>query len=131
SGTGWWLLATIALAMLLVFAFAGPRVRGGIVGLAVAGGLLGTAIGLFALAFHTYVPRWTGLVRPGQYVPLFVAGGLAFGVDGARIAWSSLVPRRTPRLAWPAAAVISLACLLPLALAHFQADAPVIRADGV
>jgi hypothetical protein len=99
SAFGWWVLATIAVGMFLLAALGGRKGRAGVVGFGLAGVLLTAAIAFFAVAFETYVPRWTGLVRFGQYVPFGVALGLAFAIEGFLRAWSRLAERRLPRLA--------------------------------
>lgn len=87
SGTGWWFLVAIAVGVFFVLARPSWRGRAGVVGWAVAGGLLALGMAFFALGFETYVPRWTGLVRFGQYVPVLAAVAAAFALEGGRWAW--------------------------------------------
>jgi hypothetical protein len=121
SAFGWWLIAVGGIGAFLLAAFGGRRGREAVATIVVAGVLLGAGIGFFALAFETYVPRWTGLVRFGQYVPLLAATGVAIGLEGYRLAWRRLTGLR---LAWavPLAAVLGAAWLLPLAYDRYAGD---------
>jgi hypothetical protein len=87
SGTGWWFLVAVAVGAFFVLARPSWRGRAGVVGWALGAGLLGLGMAFFALRFETYVPRWTGLVRFGQYVPVLAGVGAAFGLEGGRWAW--------------------------------------------
>ncbi|MDQ2966667.1 MAG: glycosyltransferase family 39 protein [Chloroflexota bacterium] len=129
SAFGWWLLATIGVGVFLLAAFGGRRGRAAALGIGLSGALLGATIAFFALAFATYVPRWTGLVRFGQYVPLGVAIGLAFGLDGYLRAWARLADRPIPRLLPLAAAVIGVAWLVPWVVPQYAAE-PRIQPAG-
>jgi hypothetical protein len=121
SAFGWWLIAVGGIGAFLLAAFGGRRGREAVATIVMAGVLLGAGIGFFALAFETYVPRWTGLVRFGQYVPLLAATGVAIGLEGYRLAWRRLTGLR---LAWavPLAAVLGAAWLLPLAYDRYAGD---------
>jgi hypothetical protein len=101
----------------------GRRVRGSLAGLAVSGGRGGTGIAIFALAFETYVPQWTGLVRFGQYLPLLVGLGVTFAIAGYLHLWSWLADVRTPRIFAVVAAIAGLVWLTPLALDRYEAEA--------
>lgn len=87
SATGWWFVAVVGVGAFFVLARPSWRGRAGVVGWSLAAGLLGLGMAVFALRFETYVPRWTGLVRFGQYVPILAAVGAAFALEGGRWAW--------------------------------------------
>ncbi len=74
------------------------------------------------------MPRWTGLVRFGQYLP-FVAGvGVTFGLAGYLRAWAWLTERRIPRRLALVAAVAGVAWLVPGALGRYAAEARIAPA---
>jgi hypothetical protein len=120
SAFGWWLLPVVAIGAYLQLALAGRRTRAGTVGAAGAGVLLGLTIAFFAIAFHTYVPRWTGLVRFGQYVPLIVGGAVAVGLDGYLRAWLRMTDMRTPRALVAVAAIAAALWLVPGVTGRYQ-----------
>lgn len=129
SAFGWWLLATVGVGVFLLAAFGGRRGRAAALGIGISGALLGATIAFFALSFATYVPRWTGLVRFGQYVPLGVAIGLAFALEGYLRTWARLTDRRVPRLLPLAAALIGVAWLVPWVVPRYAAE-PRIQPAG-
>jgi hypothetical protein len=129
SAFGWWLLATVAVGLFFLAAFGGRRRRAAALGIGLSGALLGATIAFFALSFATYVPRWTGLVRFGQYVPLGIGIGLAFAFEGFLRTWARLADRPIPRLLPIAAAVIGVAWLVPWAVPRYQAE-PRIQPAG-
>jgi hypothetical protein len=112
SAFGWWLPATVAIGLFFLAAFGGRRGLAGAAGLTGSAALLGAAVVFFAVAFATYVPRWTGLVRLGQYTPLLAGIGVAFGVEGYLRAWSRLAERRPPPLLPVMAALVGVVWLL-------------------
>jgi hypothetical protein len=122
SAFGWWLVPVIGVGLAFQFLLGGRRGRAGVVGLVGAGALLGAGILFFALAFDTYVPRWTGLVRFGQYAPL--GGGLAGGmaVAGYLRAWGWLAEARVPRWLPLALAAAVLVWLLPPTVARYRGE---------
>jgi hypothetical protein len=115
--------------MFLLTAFGGRRGRAAVLGLGLAGALLGATIAFFALSFGTYVPRWTGLVRFGQYVPLGVGIGVAFALEGFLRAWARVADRPVPRLLPLVAAVVGVAWLVPWVVPRYAAE-PRIQAAG-
>ena len=123
SAFGWWLIPFGAIGAVFLAWLGGRRVRGGLAGLAASGVLVGAGIAFFALAFETYVPRWTGLVRFGQYLPLLVGLGVTFAIAGYLRIWSWLAVVRTPRIFAVVAAIAGLVWLTPLALARYEAEA--------
>jgi len=129
SAFGWWLVPVAAIGAYLGLAFSGRRARATALGLAATGLLLGGAIGFFALAFHTYVPRWTGLVRFGQYVPLIVALAVTIGFDGYLRTWRRLADVRTPRALVVVAAVVAAIWLVPALTTRYEAQVR-IAPDG-
>ena len=129
SAFGWWLIPLSAIGGLFLAGLGGRRVRGGVVGLVASGVLLGAGIAFFALAFDTYVPRWTGLVRFGQYLPLLVGLGVTFAVAGYLRLWSWLAVIRVPRAFAVIAAIAGVLWLAPLAATRYAAE-PRIPADG-
>jgi hypothetical protein len=130
SAFGWWLPVTIVIGGFFLVAFGGRRARGGAFGLVATALLLVVVIGFFALAFSTYVPRWTGLVRFGQYTPLIAGVGVAFAMEGYLHAWSRLAERRIPRLLPATAALAGLVWLLPWTAARY-ADELQIAPSGL
>jgi hypothetical protein len=129
SAFGWWLPATVAIGLFFLAAFGARRGIAAAVGLAVAGALLAAAVAFFAVAFTTYVPRWTGFVRLGQYTPLFAGIGVAFAVEGFLRTWSRLAERRLPRALPAVTAVIAIAWLVPWSSARY-ADELAITPNG-
>jgi hypothetical protein len=130
SAFGWWLLASVAVGLFLLAAFGGRRGRAAVLGLGVSGALLGLTIAFFALSFATYVPRWTGLVRFGQYVPLGVAVGVAFGLEGFLRAWTRVAERPVPRRLPLVAAIVGVAWLVPWVVPRYAAE-PRIQPAGL
>ena len=122
SAFGWWLVPVAAIWAYLGLALSGRRARATALGLAATGLLLGGAIGFFALAFHTYVPRWTGLVRFGQYVPLIVGLAVTIGLDGYLRTWRRLADARTPRALVAVAAVVAAIWLVPALTTRYEAQ---------
>jgi hypothetical protein len=129
SAFGWWLLATIGVGLFLLAAFGGRRGRAAVLGLGLAGGLLGATIAFFALSFDTYVPRWTGLVRFGQYVPLGVGIGVAFALEGFLRTWARIAEHSVPRILPFIAAVIGVVWLVPWVVPRYAAE-PRIQPAG-
>jgi hypothetical protein len=123
SAFGWWLIPFGAIGAVFLAWLGGRRVWAGLAGLAISGVLVGAGIGFFALAFETYVPRWTGLVRFGQYLPLLVGLGVTFAIAGYLRIWSWLAEIRTPRVFAVVAAIVGLVWLTPLALTRYHAEA--------
>jgi hypothetical protein len=129
SAFGWWLIPFSAIGALFLAGLGGRRVRGGAAGLVGSGVLVGAGIAFFAVAFETYVPRWTGLVRFGQYLPLLVGIGVTFAVAGYLRLWSWLAQVRVPRTFAVVAAIAGVLWLAPLAVGRYAAE-PRITADG-
>jgi len=129
SAFGWWLLATVGVGLFLLAAFGGRRGRAAVLGIGLSAVLLGATIAFFALSFATYVPRWTGLVRFGQYVPLGVGIGLAFALEGFLRAWVRLADRPIPRHLPLIAAVVGVAWLLPWVIPRYASE-PRIQPAG-
>jgi hypothetical protein len=123
SAFGWWFLAVAAIGAAFGFALGGRRLKTATIGMLVAGSFMGLAIAFFAIRFQTYVPRWTGLVRFGQYAPL--GAGILFAVATAGYVrlWSWLAERRLPRGTPFVIAVVALVWLLPAATARYRAEA--------
>ncbi len=76
----------------------------------------------FALAFDTYVPRWTGLVRFGQYLPLLAGMGMTFAFAGYLRLWSWLAEVRIPRSLPLVAALVGVIWLVPVATTRYAAE---------
>ncbi len=91
--------------------------------------LLGAGIAFFALEFETYVPRWTGLVRFGQYLPLLVGLSVTFAVAGYIRLWAWLAEVRVPRAFALGAALAGILWLAPQALARYRLELA-IPTDG-
>lgn len=123
SAFGWWLIPVTAIGALGAFALAGPRRRAAVLGLGVAAGLVALGVAFFTLAFDTYVPRWTGLVRFGQYVPLLVGLAVTLAAAGYLRAWSWLAGSRIPRTTATIALAVGLVWLIPLATGRYGAEA--------
>lgn len=129
SAFGWWLLPVLGIGAAFLVGLGGRRGRAGVVGLALAGGLVSAGVLLFAVGFTTYVPRWTGLVRFGQYAPLLAAIAVAIAAAGYLRVWSWLVERRVPQAVGLVAAVLGAAWLVPMASSRFGGE-PRIGGDG-
>ncbi|HZC33299.1 MAG TPA: glycosyltransferase family 39 protein [Candidatus Bathyarchaeia archaeon] len=129
SAFGWWLLPVVGVGLAFLFGLGGRRGRTAVVGVVAAGALVGAGVLFFALRFDTYVPRWTGLVRFGQYVPLLAGIAVAFAAAGYLRAWSWLAERRVPRVLPLIAAIAGGAWLLPIAINQYSAE-PRIAANG-
>jgi hypothetical protein len=129
SAFGWWLIPFSGIGALAFAALGGRRTRSGLVGLAGSGVLLAAAIAFFALAFDTYVPRWTGLVRFGQYLPLLVGLGVTFGIAGYLRLWAWLAEVRVPRALAIVAAIAGIVWLVPWAAARYDRE-PAMTPDG-
>lgn len=127
SAFGWWLVPVVGIGLAFQFGLGGRRARAGVISLLAAGAFLGAGILFFALAFETYVPRWTGLVRFGQYAPLGVGLAAGMAVAGYLRVWTWLTEARVPRPLPAILAVVALAWLLPLAVTRYGAEA---RIDG-
>ena len=111
SAFGWWLIPFGAIGSRLPrsgWAVVGSAAS--VVGIVAAGALVGAGIAFFALAFDTYVPRWTGLVRFGQYLPLLV--GLGGDVRDRRLPARLVVAGRRTRAAASFAVVAAIAGLV-------------------
>ena len=130
SAFGWWLIPVSAIGLLAFVALGGRKARRGVAGLLAAGGLVGAGVAFFALSFDTYVPRWTGLVRFGQYAPLLVSLAVAMAAAGYLRAWAWLAERRVSRVLVLVAAVVGVAWLVPGATARYSAEAR-IAPDGL
>ena len=122
SAFGWWLLPVIGVGLAFLFGLGGRRAQASVIGLAAGGTLVGAGVLFFALRFDTYVPRWTGLVRFGQYAPLLAGIALAFGTAGYLRAWSWLAERRIPRGMPLVLAAVGIAWLLPFAVSRYAAE---------
>jgi hypothetical protein len=122
SAFGWWLIPLGAIGALFLAGLGGRRTRGGVLGLLGSGALVGAGIGFFALAFDTYVPRWTGLVRFGQYLPLLAGMGLTFAIAGYLRLWSWLAEVRIPRTLPLVAALVGVIWLVPVATTRYAAE---------
>ena len=122
SAFGWWFVVVAAIGAAFGFALGGRRLKSATIGMLVAGSLVGLAIAFFAIRFETYVPRWTGLVRFGQYAPL--GAGILFAVATAGFVrlWAWLAERRLPRETPFVVAVVALAWLLPAATGRYSAE---------
>lgn len=129
SAFGWWLVPFSAIGALFLAGLGGRRVRGGLAGIVASGLLVGAGISLFALAFDTYVPRWTGLVRFGQYLPLLVGLGVTFALAGYLRLWSWLAQIRIPPTFALVAAVAGVLLLAPAAVGRYAAE-PTLAPDG-
>lgn len=134
SGTGWWFLAAVGVGVFFLLARRRWRDWSGVVGWALAAGLVGLGMAFFALRFETYVPRWTGLVRFGQYMPVFAAVGAAFAVEGGRTAWLLVADGglRAAARRWlgRGVAVGAAIWLSVVAGGHFERDAPRLQPAG-
>ncbi len=130
SAFGWWLIPVAAIGALGTLAIGGRRGRGMVVGLGVSVGLVGLGIAFFTLGFDTYVPRWTGLVRFGQYVPLLAALGVTAALAGYLRAWSWLASVRVPRRLALLAVVLGVVWLLPIAGQRYRAETG-LSVDGL
>lgn len=134
SGTGWWFLAAVGVGVFFLLARRRWRDRAGVVGWALVAGLVGLGMAFFALRFETYVPRWTGLVRFGQYIPVFAAVGAAFAIEGGRAAWllvaGSGLRDAARRWLGRGVAVGAAIWLIVVAGGHFERDAPRLHPVG-
>lgn len=130
SAFGWWLIPCVAIGAFALAALRGRRARAGLLGLAASTALLGAGIAFFALEFHTYVPRWTGLVRFGQYLPLLVGMGVTFALAGYLRLWAWLAEMRTPRAMALVAALAGVLWLVPQASARYTSELG-IKPDGL
>jgi hypothetical protein len=129
SAFGWWLLPAAAIGAVFLAGLGGRRPRAGILGLTASGALVAAGIAFFALGFDTYVPRWTGLVRFGQYLPLFAGLGVTFAIAGYLRLWAWVAQVRIPRQFAVIAALAALAWLVPWAAGRYSSD-PAIGPDG-
>ena len=75
------------------------------------------------------MPRWTGLVRFGQYLPLLVGLGVTFAVAGYLRLWAWLARVRIPASFAVVAAIVGAVWLVPLATSRYAAE-PAIALDG-
>jgi len=130
SAFGWWFLAVAAVGVALGFGLGGRRLRSAALGMLVAGGLVGLGILFFAVRFETYIPRWTGLVRFGQYAPLGMGVLLAVAAAGYLRTWSWLADARIPRWAPWLVAIAGAAWLLPTAGTRYAAEARLPQAGA-
>ena len=122
SAFGWWLIPFVGIGLIALAYLGGRRARSGLLGLAGGTTLLVLGIGFFAVAFDTYVPRWTGLVRFGQYLPLLAGLGVAFAMAGYLRAWSWLAQVRVPRQLLPLVAAAGVLWLVPSAFGRYAAE---------
>jgi hypothetical protein len=129
SAFGWWLVPFAGIGALSFAALGGRRARAGVLGLAISTILLGAGIAFFAVEFDTYVPRWTGLVRFGQYLPLLVGLSVTFALAGYIRLWAWLAEVRVPRAFALVAAVAGVIWLAPQAIARYALE-PAIPTDG-
>lgn len=125
SAFGWWFLVTVAMGVAAGVAIGSRRFRTGAVGYAIAAGLVGAGVAFFAVRFGTYVPRWTGLVRFGQYAPLAAGIGVALALAGGVRVWSWLSEARLPRGSVLVVAVAGLVWLVPTAFGRYAAERPI------
>jgi len=129
SALGWWLIPFAGIGVLSLAALGGRRARAGVLGLAISTTLLGVGIAFFALEFDTYVPRWTGLVRFGQYLPMLVGLAVTFALAGYIRLWAWLAEVRVPRAFGLVAAFAGVLWLAPQALGRYDLE-PAIPGDG-
>jgi hypothetical protein len=129
SAFGWWLFPVLAIGAAFLVGLGGRRPRAGVLGLALGGALVGAGVVFFAVGFSTYVPRWTGLVRFGQYAPLLASLAVTLAVGGYLRVWSWLAERRVPRATTLAVVLLGLTWLAPTAVGRFAAE-PRISVDG-
>ena len=129
SAFGWWLLPVVGVGLAFLFGLGGRRARSSVFGLVASGALVGAGVVFFALRFDTYVPRWTGLVRFGQYAPLLAGIAVAFAAAGYLRAWAWLAERRIPRSFALIAAVAGPIWLMPMAISRYAAE-PRIAPSG-
>jgi hypothetical protein len=129
SAFGWWLIPFAGIGALAFAALGGRRARSGVIGLAGSTVLVGAGIAFFALVFDTYVPRWTGLVRFGQYLPLLAGLGVTFAIAGYLRLWAWLAEVRVPRAFALVAAIAGIVWLVPWAATRYAAE-PAIAPDG-
>ena len=129
SAFGWWLLPVVGVGFAFLFGLGGRRARSAVIGLVAGGALVGAGVLFFALRFDTYVPRWTGLVRFGQYAPLLAGISVAFAAAGYLRVWAWLVETRIPRALTLVAAVAGAVWLMPMAVSRYSAE-PRIAAAG-
>jgi hypothetical protein len=123
SAFGWWFFPVIAIGFAFLVGLGGRRPKAAVIGLAGAGALIGAGVLFFALRFDTYVPRWTGLVRFGQYAPLLAGVAVAFAAGGYVRLWSWLAEIHVPRLAPLIVALLGVLWLLPTAATRYSAEA--------
>jgi hypothetical protein len=122
AGRNHWLIGVAAAGVLLALGFATRLVRLGVVVGLLAGVLIVAAMGAFAVAFETYVPRHTGLGRIGQYVPLLVGTVLGFAAAGYQAAWSRIVDRRVPLFAGILATAVAFGLAVPIINGSYYAN---------
>jgi hypothetical protein len=125
-----WLIGVAAVGLLLALGFGAATVRGGIAVGVLGGGLIGSAMLAFAVAFDTYVPRHTGLGRMGQYVPLFAGTILGFAAAGYLAAWTRIAERRPPVVALVIAVAVGVGLVVPLVNAGYYAGETRIAPAG-
>lgn len=129
SAFGWWLIPFAGIGALFYAGLGGRRARAALAGVVASGVLVGAGIAFFALAFDTYVPRWTGLVRFGQYLPLLAGLGVTFAIAGYLRLWAWLAEVRVPRTFALVAAIVGAGFLGLQATARYALEPP-IPADG-
>jgi hypothetical protein len=101
-----WLVWLVGLGVVVAAALGDRRLRAGLLTGAVAGVLLTVGIGVFALAFSTYVPQHTGLTRFAQYIPAAFGFAVGFALQGYLLAWERITGESAgPRFAVVASAV--------------------------
>lgn len=86
-GTAPWLLLPFVGATGMALHFGGGRARRGIVTLLGTVALFAGVVAVFALAFDTYVPQYTGITRLGQYLSFLAGFAVAVGVEGGLARW--------------------------------------------
>lgn len=130
SAFGWWLGPVLAIGAAFLVGIGGRRGRAALLGLAIGGVLVAAGVAFFALGFQTYVPRWTGLVRFGQYAPLFASLGVAIAAAGYLRGWSWLAGRSVPAILTAVLALVGVAWMIPGAMDRFGSE-PRIDQAGV
>ncbi|NJD27525.1 MAG: hypothetical protein FIA92_04440 [Chloroflexi bacterium] len=119
---GLWLVWVAGMGILFAAVFGDRRIRAGLLAGVLGCAALAAGIAFFAVAFSTYVPQHTGLVRFAQYIPGGLGFAVGFAAQGYIVLWQRITGGLPSRGFASVVAAVSIACLVIVARESYRGD---------